>query len=128
VVGSSRRLTGGVPQSDISDKVAENKCPAWMKISDIMTYELSSATVEKTLEDRLRLMEQNSIFHLMTIGWASMAWPSRTTFESLPQTKKARADLLESFIYPQRWRAPECGVCAHSKGQVGHCGLPALEI
>jgi CBS domain-containing protein len=34
-------LLGVVSQSDVSDKVAaENKCPAWMRVSEIMTRQL----------------------------------------------------------------------------------------
>src|SRR5207249_1214259 len=39
VVDGSGKLVGVISHSDISDKVAaENKCPAWMKASDIMTW------------------------------------------------------------------------------------------
>src|SRR5437763_8944600 len=48
VLGADGRLTGVISQSDISDKVAaENKCPAWMKASDIMTRELVTVTAER---------------------------------------------------------------------------------
>src|SRR5271170_7383306 len=58
VVDAAGRLVGAVSQSDISDKVAaENKCPAWMRVSEIMTRQLVSATPETSLEDCLRLME-----------------------------------------------------------------------
>src|ERR1700693_917446 len=59
-------LLGVVSQSDVSDKVAaENKCPAWMHVSEIMTRQLVSATLETSLEDCLRLMEQHGIYHLV---------------------------------------------------------------
>ena len=46
-------LLGVVSQSDVSDKVAaENKCPAWMRVSEIMTRQLVSTTPE-TLAGRL---------------------------------------------------------------------------
>src|SRR5260370_1357630 len=68
VMNASGKLTGVISQSDVSDKVAaENKCPAWMKTSDIMTRELVTVTAEKTLDECLRLMEQNSIFHLSVL-------------------------------------------------------------
>ena len=55
VMNASGKLTGVISQSDVSDKVAaENKCPAWMKTSDIMTRELVAVTAEKTLDDCLR--------------------------------------------------------------------------
>jgi CBS domain-containing protein len=99
-------LTGVISQSDISDKVAaENKCPAWMKASDIMTRELVTVTAETTLDECLLLMEQNSIFHLIVLD-------ERADFRGMLSVKdilrvvasdeKARADLLESFIFPQR--------------------------
>ena len=56
VLGADGRLTGVISQSDISDKVAaENKCPAWMKASDIMTRELVTVTAERTLDECLLL-------------------------------------------------------------------------
>src|SRR6266436_5139036 len=68
VVSAGGKLVGVMSHSDVSDKVAaENKCPAWMKASDIMTRELVTVTPEMTLEDCLRLMEQNTIFHLLVI-------------------------------------------------------------
>src|SRR5258708_8739766 len=60
VVNAEGKLSGVISQSDVSDKVAaENKCPAWMKASDIMTRELVTVTREMTLDECLRLMEQN---------------------------------------------------------------------
>ena len=99
-------LTGVISQSDISDKVAaENKCPAWMKASDIMTRELVTITAEKTLDECLLLMEQNSIFHLIVLdergdfrGMLSV----KDILRVVASDEKARADLLESFIFPQR--------------------------
>jgi len=68
VTKAGGKLAGVISHSDISDKVAaENKCPAWMKVSDIMTRELVTVTPEMTLEDCLRLMEQNTIFHLIVL-------------------------------------------------------------
>jgi len=106
VVDASGKLAGVISQSDISDKVAaENKCPAWMKASDIMTRELVTVTTEKTLEECLRLMEQNSIFHLIVLnereqfrGMLSISDILRV----IASDEKARADLLESFIFPSR--------------------------
>src|ERR1700687_2615850 len=58
VTNASGKLTGVISQSDVSDKVAaENKCPAWMKASDIMTRELVTVTPEMTLGDCLRLLD-----------------------------------------------------------------------
>src|SRR3989449_8808126 len=60
VMNASGKLSGVISQSDVSDKVAaENKCPAWMKTSDIMTRELGTVTAEKTLRDGVRRREPN---------------------------------------------------------------------
>jgi CBS domain-containing protein len=41
VLDATGKLTGVVSQSDISDRVAaENKCPAWMRVTEIMTRDL----------------------------------------------------------------------------------------
>ncbi|HTP44833.1 MAG TPA: CBS domain-containing protein [Candidatus Acidoferrum sp.] len=99
-------LVGVVSQSDVSDKVAaENKCPAWMRVSEIMTRELISATPDTSLEDCLRLMEQNGIYHLVVLdhqkGYRGMI--SVTDLLKLfASDQKARADMLEALIFPQR--------------------------
>ena len=106
VVDVAGKLVGVISQSDISDKVAaENKCPAWMKASDIMTRELVTVRPEMGLEECLRLMEQNTIFHLIVIdegqGFRGMLSVS-DILRVVASDEKARADLLESFIFPQR--------------------------
>jgi len=106
VVDASGKLAGVISQSDVSDKVAaENKCPAWMKASDIMTRELVTVTQEKTLDDCLRLMEQNSIYHLIVLD-EKQAFQGMLSISDILRVvasdEKARADLLESFIFPQR--------------------------
>jgi CBS domain-containing protein len=106
VVNAEGKLSGVISQSDVSDKVAaENKCPAWMKASDIMTRELVTVTREMTLDDCLRLMEQNSIYHLIVLGEKQEFLGMLSISDILrvvASDEKARADLLESFIFPQR--------------------------
>ena len=106
VMNASGKLAGVISHSDISDKVAaENKCPAWMKAADIMTRELITVTPEVTLEDCLLLMEQNTIFHLIVLdeqqGFRGMLSVS-DILRVVASDEKARADLLEAFIFPQR--------------------------
>ncbi len=106
VVNSAGKLVGVISHSDVSDKVAaENKCPAWMKASEIMTRELITVTPDMTLEDCLRLMDQNTIFHLIVLdereGFRGMLSVS-DILRVVASDEKARADLLESFIFPQR--------------------------
>lgn len=106
VLGPIGRLTGVISQSDISDKVAaENKCPAWMKAADIMTRELVTVTSEKTLDECLLLMEQNGIFHLIVLnqhGEFRGMLSVKDILRVVASDEKARADLLEAFIFPQR--------------------------
>ena len=106
VVDAGGKLVGVISHSDISDKVAaENKCPAWMKALDIMTRELITVSPEMTLEDCLRLMDQNTIFHLLVVdeghGFRGMLSIS-DILRVVASDEKARADLLEALIFPQR--------------------------
>jgi CBS domain-containing protein len=99
-------LLGVVSQSDVSDKVAaENKCPAWMRVAEIMTKQIVSATPDTSLEDCLRLMEQHSIYHLVVLdhekGFRGMISVT-DLLQLFASDQKARADMLESLIFPQR--------------------------
>src|SRR6266403_1127583 len=103
VTNASGKLAGVISHSDVSDKVAaENKCPAWMKAADIMTRELVTVTPEMTMEDCLRLMEQNTIFHLLVVDAGGQYRGMLSVSDILrvvASDEKARADLLESFIF-----------------------------
>jgi CBS domain-containing protein len=99
-------LVGVVSHSDISDKVAaENKCPAWMRVSEIMTRQLVTATPETSIEDCLRLMEQHGIFHLVVVdnekGYRGMISVT-DLLQLFASDQKARADMLEALMFPQR--------------------------
>ncbi len=58
-----------------------------------------------TLEDCLLLMEQNAIFHLIVLderqGFLGMLSVS-DILRVVASDEKARADLLEAFIFPPR--------------------------
>jgi CBS domain-containing protein len=57
VLDAGRRLAGVVSQSDITDKVAaENKCPAWMRVSEIMSRDLLLVQPDFPLDECLRVM------------------------------------------------------------------------
>ena len=106
VVDSAGKLIGVVSQSDISDKVAaENKCPAWMRVGEIMTRQLITATPDTPLEDCLRLMEQHGIYHLVVLdsekGYRGMISVT-DLLQLIASDHKARADMLEALIFPQR--------------------------
>jgi CBS domain-containing protein len=106
VLSGDGKLVGVISQSDISDKVAaENKCPAWMKTSDIMTRDLVTVTPEMALEECLRLMEKHGIYHLLVLE-QGVTYRGMLSVSDLLQViasdNKARADLLEAFLFPQR--------------------------
>jgi CBS domain-containing protein len=99
-------LLGVISQSDISDKTAaENKCPAWMRVSEIMTRQLVTVTPETSLEDCLRLMEQHGIYHLLVVD-SSTGFRGMISVTDLlrlfASDQKARADMLEALIFPLR--------------------------
>jgi predicted transcriptional regulator len=106
VIDATGKLVGVLSQSDIADKVAaENKCPAWMKVSDIMTHELVTVTPEIALDECLRLMEKHSIFHLLVLDTQQKYRGMLSVTDMLKviaSDEKERADLLESFIFPPR--------------------------
>jgi CBS domain-containing protein len=106
VCGRDGKLLGVVSQSDISDKVAaENKCPAWMRVSEIMTAQLTIVPPETPLDECVRLMEKHGFFHLPVMnqqgkycGMISV----RDILTVIALDEKARADMLEAFMFPQR--------------------------
>ena len=105
VVNASGKLVGVVSQSDISDKVAaENKCPAWFKVSEIMSRNLLTVSPGMTFEESLRLMEQHGVYHLLIVdaevflGMLSVSDLLRV----MVSDHKERADLLESYIFAPR--------------------------
>jgi CBS domain-containing protein len=106
VVDSSGKLIGVVSQSDISDKIAaENKCPAWSTVTEIMTRELVTVTPEVTFEESLRLMEQHGVYHLLVLGEGGKYLGMMSVSDLLrvmASNEKARADMLESYVFPNR--------------------------
>ena len=106
VVDSTGKLIGVVSQSDISDKVAaENKCPAWSNVTEIMTRDLVTVTPEVSFDDCLRLMEQNGVYHLLILGEGHKYMGMLSVSDLLKvmaSSEKARADMLESYVFPNR--------------------------
>lgn len=106
VLDENGKLAGVVSQADISNRVAaENKCPAWMRVSEIMTRELVTVSPEISLDECLRLMEKNSIYHLLIVDSAHKfrgMISVRDLLKLIASDHKQRADLLESFVFPSR--------------------------
>jgi CBS domain-containing protein len=106
VLDQAGHLVGVISQSDISDKVAaENKCPAWMRVSEIMTRELISVSINASIEDCLQAMEQHGVYHLLVMDEQSEFRGMLSVSDLLKiiaSDEKARADLLEEIIFPKR--------------------------
>lgn len=106
VVNGQGQLVGVVSQSDISDKVAaENKCPAWIKLSEIMSRDLLTVTLEVTFDESLQLMDQNGVYHLLIVDAAGKFRGMLSVSDLLrvmASDEKARADLLESYLFSSR--------------------------
>jgi len=99
------RVVGVVSQADVSDKVAaENKCPAWMRISEIMTRNPISVPLDAALDDCVRLMEKHGFFHLMVLdekaGFRGML-SVQDLMRVMVRDHKERADLFEAMMFPQ---------------------------
>lgn len=109
VVDADGQLAGVVSQSDISDKVAaENKCPAWMRVHEIMSTTLVTVSPERPVADCLRLMEQHGMYHLLVVdhdrryrGMLSVT----DLLTVIASDEKSRADMLEAFLF-ERTQAP----------------------
>src|SRR3989454_8227577 len=106
VLDAVSRLVGVVSQSDISDKVAaENKCPAWMRVSEIMSTALVTVSLDMSLEECSRLMDKHGIFHLLVmdkVGSFRGMISVTDLLQLIASDEEARADMLEAFIFPQR--------------------------
>jgi CBS domain-containing protein len=106
VLSPDGKLVGVVSQSDISDKVAaENKCPAWMRVSEIMTPHPIIVPPDTHLDECVRLMEKHGIYHLPVVD-ATESYRGMISAQDLLRViasdEKARADMLESFLFSAR--------------------------
>lgn len=105
VVDAKGQVVGVISQADMSDKVAaENKCPAWMKVSEIMSRGLITVGLDASLDECVVLMEKHSLFHLMVVdpkeGFLGMI-SVQDLLRILASNEKERADLLEAMMFPQ---------------------------
>jgi CBS domain-containing protein len=106
VLDAQGRLLGVVSQSDISDKVAaENKCPAWMRIPEIMSTRLITVAPQTSLDECLHLMDKHGIVHLAVVdpqgGYRGLI-SVQDLLKVIAPDQKARADMLEPYIFPKR--------------------------
>jgi len=103
VVDAKGALVGVLSQSDVSDKAAaENKCPAWMRVSEIMSTSLVTVSLDRSIPDCLWLMEQHGIYHLLVVDSAG-AYRGMISISDLLRViasdEKSRADMLEAFLF-----------------------------
>jgi CBS domain-containing protein len=100
------KLAGVVSQSDISDKVAaENKCPAWTRVSEIMTPHPIIVPPATHLDECVRLMEKHGIYHLPVVDQLETYHgmiSAQDLLRVIASDEKARADMLESFLFSGR--------------------------
>jgi CBS domain-containing protein len=106
VLDRQSKLTGVVSQSDISDQVAaENKCPAWTRVSEIMSTDLVTIQLAAALDECLNLMEKHGFYHLLVVdekGEFCGTISVHDLLKVIATDQKARADMLEAFIFPPR--------------------------
>ena len=104
ICDSNGHPLGVIAQSDISDKVAaENRCPSWIKVPEIMSTELISVTPESSVEECVRLMEKNKLFHLLVVDASGRSLgmiSAQDVLRMVASDEKARADLLQSWAFP----------------------------
>jgi CBS domain-containing protein len=106
VLNSHGKVVGVISQSDISDKVvAENKCPDWVRASEIMSTRLIAVSPQESLEKCLNLLEEHGIYHLLVVdeydtyhGMISI----QDLLKIIASQNKARADSLEDYIVGRR--------------------------
>ena len=70
-----------------------------------MTRNLVTITPEMALEECLLLMEKNGIFHLLVVAEGGKFLGAISVADLLrviSSDHKARADMLEAFVFPQR--------------------------
>ena len=108
VLDANGRLAGVVSQSDVSDKVAaENKCPAWMRVGEIMSTALVTVSPDHAVADCLKLMEEHGIYHLLVVD-ADGRYRGMLSVTDLltviASDEKARADMLEAFVFERTER------------------------
>jgi CBS domain-containing protein len=105
VLDGAGKLAGVISQSDISDKVAAENKSAGIPVSEIMTRALITVTPEMSLDECLRQMERHGIFHLLVVDGQGVFRGMLSVTDLLQviaSDEKARADMFESLLFPQR--------------------------
>ncbi len=72
------------------------------RVREIMSTQLITVTRENGLEECLRLMEKNNIYHLLVLDESGLSLGMisvQDVFRMVASDEKARADLLESWAF-----------------------------
>jgi CBS domain-containing protein len=98
------RPVGVISQSDISDKVAaENKCPAWMRVKEIMSTDLVWVTLQSSIEECFHLLDRHGIYHLVVVDHSGKSMgmiSAQDILRLVASDERARADLLQNWAFP----------------------------
>lgn len=102
VVNAQGALVGVVSQADVSDKVAaENKCPAWVRVSEVMSTQLVTVKLSAELDEAARLMDQHGFYHLLIVDDAGKFHgmiSATDLLKVIALDEKERADLLQQYV------------------------------
>jgi CBS domain-containing protein len=107
VVDGHGHVVGVLSKTDIADQAAaENRCPAWMRVAEIMSVSLIRVSPDRSVDECLRLMDQHRIHHLLVIDNAGSPRERYRGMLSISDVlrvialdEKSRADLLEAFAF-----------------------------
>ncbi len=102
VVNALGALVGVVSQADVSDKVAaENKCPAWVRVGEVMSTDLVTVRPSAELDAAARLMDQHGFYHLLIVDDAGKYHgmiSATDLLKVIALDEKERADLLQQYV------------------------------
>ena len=104
VCDQERRPVGVISLSDISDKVAaENRCPAWVRVKEIMSSDLVWVTPQSTIEECFHLLDKHGIYHLVVVDQSGQSMgmiSAQDILRLVASDARARAELLTNWAFP----------------------------
>jgi predicted transcriptional regulator len=102
VMDATGRLIGVISQADVSDKIAaENKCPAWVRVHEVMSKNLVTVKPTAELDEAARLMDQHGFYHLLIVDDAGKyhgMLSATDLLKVIAVDEKERADLLQQYV------------------------------
>ena len=102
VMNAAGKLVGVISQADISDKIAaENKCPAWVRVGEVMSKDLITVKPSAELDEAARLMDEHGFYHLLIVDDAGKFHgmiSATDLLKVIAVDEKERADLLQQYV------------------------------